>query len=146
MLLMLPRLLLLVLLLVLLHLNLLLLTSVDSLGMVCVVLVEVIPRGNLLTDRHGRGAEHIRFLFCGLLLLRLERFLLLHALAAGEHFAEPTADVLEFKVRASHRTGVLLVALLLRVDTLVIGKVDIVDFFLIFCFGCHFLPSFLISI
>jgi len=84
-LLLLPHLLL-VLLLILLHLHLLLLASVDSLGMVCVIRVEVVPGGDLLADGHGRRAEHLCLLLRSLLLLRLERFLLFHALAAGLHF------------------------------------------------------------
>ena len=123
-----------------LHLHLLLLARVDSLHVVRVVRVEVVPGGDLLRHRHGRGGEDLLLLH-SLLLLLLEQLLLLHALATGENFAQAPTDIFELEVGAGDGACVLLVAFLLSVDALVIGEVDVVDIFLILCLCCHLMSA-----
>ena len=132
----------LLLLLQLLHLHLLLLASINSLSMVRVIRMEVIPRGDLLRHWHGWRRKDLFLLDC-LFLLLLEQFLFFHALATNLNFAETSADILKFEVGAGGRAGVLLVTLLLRIDALVVGEVDIVYsklwvYVFLFCwFSCH---------
>ena len=120
----------------LLHLNLLLLASVDSLGMVRVIRVKVVPCGHLLSHGHGRRRKYL-FLLDSLFLLLLKQFLLFHALTTQLNFTKTSADIFEFEVSASGRAGVLLITLLLRINTLVVCEVNIVRIVIFPWFSCH---------
>ena len=131
-------------LLLLVRLNLLLLSLVKRLlllrlAALQVARVEVVSYSDFVGDRHGRGRKDL-FLFRSdtLLLLKFQLLGLFHALATRHYSAKAFADVIELEMGPGDWASILLVALLLRVDPLVVGEVDIVDVVVIFCFRCHF--------
>ena len=119
----------------LLHLHLLLLSGIDSLRMVRVIRVEIVPRCYLFWYRHRTGRKDL-FLLHGLLLLLLEQLLFFHALPSSLDLAKAPTDIFKLKVRACDRTRVFLVWFFFSVDAFVVCEVNIVYIFL-FCFRCH---------
>ena len=128
----------------LLHLNLLLLASVNSLRMVRVIRVKVVPCGHLLSHGHCRRRKYL-FLLDSLFLLLLKQFLLFHALTTQLNFTKTSADIFEFEVSASGRAGVLLITLLLRINSLVVCEVNIVRIVIFPWFSFHIMFILLFS-
>ena len=90
----------------------------------------MIPRRNLIRDGHGRRRKDL--LLFGR-LLRLQLLLLLQPLPANKHLVEALAHIVEFKMGTGYWTGVLRVRVVLCVDALVIGEVNIVNVVVIVC-------------
>ena len=94
--------------------------------------IEVVPSSEFIRDRHSGGGEYFLLLLSSC-FLQLQLLLLLHPFSASQNLTEASAHIIEFKMGTCDRTGVLLVGIVLRVDSFVVCKIDIVDVIVIVC-------------